>query len=70
MTNTPKMARNRPRVGDLISLANRGGYLTDDQLNRLIESGLTRAQRKKYRAARPEVITAFLEQIVAGGPRQ
>jgi hypothetical protein len=67
---TIRLRPDRLTTGDLIRLANRGEYLTDAQLNRLIESGLTRAQRKKYRAATPEVITAFLEQIVAGKPLQ
>ena len=67
---TIRLNPDRLTTGALIRLANRGEYLTDAQLNRLIESGLTRAQRKKYRAATPEVIKAFLEQIVAGGPSQ
>jgi hypothetical protein len=67
---TIRLRPDRLTTGDLIRLANRGEYLTDAQLNRLIESGLTRAQRKKYRDATVEVMTAFLEQTVAGGPSQ
>jgi hypothetical protein len=44
--------------------------MTDAQLDRIIMRGMTPAQRAKYRTATPEVKTAFLEQIVAGGARQ
>jgi hypothetical protein len=44
--------------------------MTDAQLDRIVMRGMTPAQRAKYRTATPEEKTAFLEQIVAGGPSQ